>query len=577
MANNEIKTNAEIYREQRKERLAKAAKKNSNGKTDKIVRTIVKVLCIVLAVSVVLFGALKMLTEVFCVPQKVLSAAKYGDEKLTVAEYNYYYMGLYNQAVSISQQYDQQYSGFGSQYFDTTVSPSEQDYTGEDAPEGVKTWADYFRHSAHERGFLIKSIYNEAMSEEAAKAGFKLTDAQQEEMDTQIKDAISQLETKAKSSDFSLNNYIARVCGEGLTEKTYKELLKKDYIAQCYLTWYQENTADKITDKEVAAYYKEHRADIDIVDVRYFTVSYSSTDNGTDKVLSKKEAKAIANKFAAAAKSDKAFVEACKKYAPASLKDTYKDSSVSLANNMNKASLESLSAEIADWTMSAKRKTNEIKIFDVAEQEAYYIIFIKKPARKDTTTAGASVRHLLVEAQSTTQDAEGNQVSLDKKTIDKNFATAKDEASTLLKQWKNDGATEEKFIEYVRNHSDDTGSVETGGLYENITSESSYVPEFLEWSLAKHKKGDTGLVKTDYGYHIMYYVGADKTQKWENDVRTAIASNTYNDYFDGIYENISKESKKSDVIVDFFADRLEEVIDKNVANLASQQQLSYAQ
>ena len=90
MANNEIKTNAEIYREQRKERLAKAAKKNSNGKTDKIVRTIVKVLCIVLAVSVVLFGALKMLTEVFCVPQKVLSAAKYGDEKLTVAEYNYY-------------------------------------------------------------------------------------------------------------------------------------------------------------------------------------------------------------------------------------------------------------------------------------------------------------------------------------------------------------------------------------------------------------------------------------------------------------------------------------------------------
>ena len=65
-----------------------------------------------------------MLTEVFCVPQKVLSAAKYGDEKLTVAEYNYYFMGLYNQAVSISQQYDQQYSGFGSQYFDTTISPS---------------------------------------------------------------------------------------------------------------------------------------------------------------------------------------------------------------------------------------------------------------------------------------------------------------------------------------------------------------------------------------------------------------------------------------------------------------------
>ena len=85
MANNEIKTNAEIYREQRKARLAKAAKKKKSGKGDKIVGIIVKVICIVLVATVVLYGAAKMLTDVFCVPQKVLTAATYEDEKLSVA------------------------------------------------------------------------------------------------------------------------------------------------------------------------------------------------------------------------------------------------------------------------------------------------------------------------------------------------------------------------------------------------------------------------------------------------------------------------------------------------------------
>lgn len=570
MANNEIKTNAEIYREQRKERLAKAAKKKSNGKVDKAVRIIVKVICIVLAVALVLFGALKMLTEIFCVPQKILTAATYGDEKITVAEYNYYYMALYNQAVSISQQYDQQYSGMGSQYFDTTVSPSEQEYTGEDAGEDVETWADYFRYCAHERAFLIKTAYNDAMSEEAKKAGFALTDEQKETMEADIKENMETLEEYAANNDYSLDNYIAKTQGEGLSEKLYKELLERDYIAQYYLEWYQQNAADEITDKDVAAYYKEHRAEIDNASIRYFTVSYASTDDGSgDEVYTKKEAKAIADKFKAEAKDEKSFKAAAKKYAPASYKTAYAEDSATLAENLNKTSLESLSSELADWVMSTKRKAGNISVFDVADQEAYYIVMIKTPAHKNTSTAGADVRHLLVEAKTTTENSQGETVSLSQDKIDQNFKTAKAEAETLLKQWKDAGATEEKFIEFVKNHTDDTASAETGGLYEDITSESSYVPEFLDWAIAPHKKGDTGLVKTDYGYHIMYYVGAEETQKWESDIRTAISQDAYNTYIDELYDDISSESKLNKTIVDFFAERIEEVIDRNVAYAAS--------
>ena len=115
MADNEIKTNAEIYREQRKARLAKAAKKKSSPKRDKAVRIIIKTLCIVIVVALVLFGAARVLTNVFCVPQKTLTVATYDGKKINAAEYNYYYMTLYNRMASTAQQYDQYYgSGYGA-------------------------------------------------------------------------------------------------------------------------------------------------------------------------------------------------------------------------------------------------------------------------------------------------------------------------------------------------------------------------------------------------------------------------------------------------------------------------------
>ena len=86
MANNEIKTNAEIYREQRKARLAKAAKKKKSGKANKVVSILVKVIIILLVAALSLFFIGKTLLGVFCLPQKVLTAATYNEEKLTIAE-----------------------------------------------------------------------------------------------------------------------------------------------------------------------------------------------------------------------------------------------------------------------------------------------------------------------------------------------------------------------------------------------------------------------------------------------------------------------------------------------------------
>lgn len=570
MANNEIKTNAEIYREQRKARLAKAAKKKKSGKGDKILSILIKVVCIALVAALVLYFVGQVLTTVFCVPQKVLSAATYNGEKLTVAEYNYYYMSLYNQAVSYSQYYDQQQSGMGSDYFDTTVDPAEQEYPGEDANENVETWADYFKYHAAEQGFVMKELYKKATSDEAKNAGFALTDEQTEEMNTSIDDTFATLEERAKESDFSLTNYIAKTCGEGLTAESYRKLLERDYTAQYYIEWYQEHLSTEITDEDVNTYYEANKADYDIATVRFFTVSYAEAEEGsTDPVYTKEEAKARADQFIAKAIDEASFVSAVKEFAPPSLAEAYAEDSATLGPNLTKSNLSQLSEELTDWTFDTQRKTGDIAAFDVAEYEAYYIMMVIKPAAKDVASAGADVRHLLVQAETKSTDENGVESDLSDAEVEANFAAAKTEAEKLLAEWKAGDATEDSFAALATEHTDDPGSKETGGLYEDITSSSSYVAEFRDWALAPHKVGDTGIVKTSYGYHIMYFVGADEMQKWESDVRSAIASTEFQTFSDELYDSIGEGVELKDGIVKFFANRLEETILKYVESAAS--------
>lgn len=570
MANNEIKTNAEIYREQRKERLAKAQKKKT-GKGDKIIRILVKTICILLVAGVVLYGAGSILTKVFCLPQKILTVATYEDEKINVAEYNYYYMSLYNQIATTTQQIDSYYgSGYGAYYtgFDITVDPAEQEYIGEDAPEGVETWADYFRLMAPEKAFIQKEIYKSAMSDEAKKAGFELTEDQKEEMQTSIDEEIDSLAKNAETNDYALDNYISKSCGEGLTEKSYRELRERDYVAQYYLEWYEENITETTSDDDVKAYYKENRLDFDMVDARLFAFSYAEAEEDSeDPAYTKSEAKKLANEFMGKVTDEKSFISLAKEYAIPSQKDSFAEDSATLAENLTSASISS--EAITKWLFSTERKAGDIKVIEDEDTETFYVIYIINPAAPDKQTAGADVRHILVQAETTKEDSEGNTVDLSQDEIDKNFADAKAEAEKILKEWKDGKATEESFAALATEKTDDTGSAETGGLYEDITSTSSYVPEFLDWALASHKVGDTGIIKTDYGYHIMYFVGADKTQKWESDVRAAIATEEFNNYSTELFDKISENIEKSEAIINMFVKTNEKTISASAAYYAS--------
>ena len=73
---------------------------------------------------------------------------------------------------------------------------------------------------------------------------------------------------------------------------------------------------------------------------------------------------------------------------------------------------------------------------------------------------------------------------------------------------------------------------------EYTVQRGEMVQEFEDWCFADHKEGDTGIVKTKFGYHVMYYVGkkeaSDEQKKnialtsMSDQLTAAIESGDYN-------------------------------------------------
>ncbi len=117
----------------------------------------------------------------------------------------------------------------------------------------------------------------------------------------------------------------------------------------------------------------------------------------------------------------------------------------------------------------------------------------------------SSVRHILIQPEGGTEDESGTVTYSDEEK-----AAAYAEAERILEEWKSGAATEESFGELANTYSKDGGSNTTGGLYEKVNIDASYVEPFRSWAVdATRKIGDTAIVETDFGYHIMYFVSGE--------------------------------------------------------------------
>lgn len=408
---------------------------------------------------------------------------------------------LFNYNYRTYMNYYDSYSGI-----DSTVDLKEQYYSEDDET----TWYDYFMN-------ITKSGMDQRLIlAEAAKAeGMTLDESDLEA----IQENIAYITESASSNSMSVDEYITKYWGEGVTQEQLEYLMQIERLSQKYYNKLYDGYEYSDTDYE--NYYTENKTSYQYADfLSYvFTAEYDTDATDEEKEAANEKAKAYANSLADC-KTEKEFKANVKKYLEKNPELVTKSSTTASSESSTEESsmTDEEIAEAIDTKVEATLSTKypyavssdiEKWIFDGSRQEldttvisgtdTYTVVMMIKPAYRDESIC-KNIRHILIKSDSYDSDEE-----------------AKAKAEEVYKEWKDGEATEDSFAELANKYSEDTGSNTNGGLYENVY-EGQMVTEFNDWCFdSSRKAGDTGIVKTTYGYHIMYFSGNTEAY-WKLDV-----------------------------------------------------------
>lgn len=517
------KSKAEQYRDERKARIAKSAKKNAHSMearntAKKVVNKVISiVLCAVIVLGVVAFSL-----NYYGALQRVIKIGGVGsDQSVSIAEYEYYYMRAYNQVRYQAQYYQYYYQT--SNGYDLSLTPEEQTQTTKDADGNEITWAEKLHEDTLEIIQLHKAYYNEAL-----KMGLKLTKADEAFIDKQIEDLRDEAKSAGSNSSssnsenkvtYSLNAYLRKVYGGSINERFLRKQLKIQVLAQKYLTERTNEIAKDYDQKDIDAEYKKDTTAYDFATFRAYTfktTELTKEDKETDDALKARQAKANAevkknaNDFYNAVTNDATFTAKAKELN----KDTadYNVDKETKYSMLKSTAQSTFSEDAAKWLFDSSTKVGSKKLFSDEENGKYIVVLaLSKPHQEQTVTA----RHILFQ---TKDQNSGNDLS------EEEIAKKKTQAEDVLKKFNEGDKTEDSFAALANEYNEDTGSSSNGGLYEHIYP-GQMVTEFNDWVFeANRKAGDVELVETDYGYHIIYFVAKDGKDYYDSAIRSSKAN-----------------------------------------------------
>lgn len=364
---------------------------------------------------------------------------------------------------------------------------------------GGKTWFDYFINQTTQN--LSELMY---LSEMAKAEGMELNEAGKKQLEI----FFESLDKTAQEMKMKTKDYIYAAYGQGVSREDIRKGLELSLLATQY---YNEKVGAKTyTDAEIEEYYKENINDFRTVNYKQYSFYPSTTDGMTDE--QKNAAKQVAADKASRLAKAKTPAEFDRILTAILKEDGSDDEAVktALSKSLVENSTYDESFEISKWAFGGDARLYATRTYDNGSYVATYMI-AALPRRDESETR--SVRHILIKSSGEAADAE-----------------AKKKAEEILEKFKQNPSTE-NFSNLALEYSEDPGSAQTGGLYENFTRESM-VTAFSDWSFdATRKTGDTGIVKTDYGYHIMCFEGVGQP-KWRADVVAAMK----NDFYNGLYK-----------------------------------------
>ena len=173
-----------------------------------------------------------------------------------------------------------------------------------------------------------------------------------------------------------------------------------------------------------------------------------------------------------------------------------------------------------------------------ADLKEYYDTHPEEFEGVGTDTTNVDVRHILF-----LSDADDDGTATDEEK-----AAAKAKAEAMLEEYLQ-APSEDRFAELANANSEDPGSNTNGGLYEDVYP-GQMVQTFNDWCFdAARKTGDTGLVETEYGYHVMYFVRHTDTYYWKSLAEENYVEARLQTLLDEIYDAAPMDVKYQDIVL----------------------------
>lgn len=408
------------------------------------------------------------------VTYRTIKAADVDGTEYSVAEYNWLYT---NSVYEIYNNYYKIYGSLASYFFNPQGNLTEQVYNNETG----ETWADHVKEYTNNTLVEMTALYNAGKD-----AGFEAD----EEIIESINAEWDYLKAVASAYGYSANSYAELNYGRGVNEKVFKEMYERYLYAYSYAEYVSDS--EVVTESEIDEYYSENSELFDCVSFKSYFVSGSAAE-GED-----------ADAAMAAAKEKAEAVLAGTEEAE------FTDSDYIVHASVNSA--------YADWLFDEARVAGDKEVFET--ETGYYVVEFVEINDIHYNTVNA--RHILVAPSSTSEDSA--------------WQEALKNAEKYEAEWKELGGSEENFATIAAKYSSDS-SASKGGLYENIFK-GQMVEEFEDWCFDPARKvGDSEIIKTSYGYHIMYFSGVAEDY-YTYAIDSTIRDERLNSYIDGITDGV---------------------------------------
>ena len=477
-------------------------------------------LVLVLAICIGLFYGLVIRPKTIT---KHTVALRTGDHELSAVEFSHYYYDAINS-------FYQNYGSYLSYFMSDPSQPIDQQVYDQETGE---TWSDYFMKSAAETAKFDYAVYDEAKA-----AGYTLS----AESEQAIQDSLKELETQVKDNGFkSLNDYFDQVYGKGCSKDSYLAYQRLRATASEYSNKLQDERT--FTDEQIQAKDDENPAKYSTATYRSYYLSASNykpetaasedEDEEAEEISEEeqaaideqalKDAKADADAMVAASTTEKGYTDKALELAIDSAKSTYENADATLHSGDSYDNINSL---FVDWLFDSARKAGDVTTIADADS-GYYVLYFLSTDENNYNTV--NVRHILISPEN---DEDTDEDGTPDSASDAADAAAKAKAEQLLADWKAGEATEDSFAQLATDNSSDSAE---GGLYENVYK-GQMVSEFEDWCYdSARKPGDTDIVKTTYGYHVMYFVGEGENYR-RSQILSDLAEDAYNEWAEKVVE-----------------------------------------